>query len=968
MSSEEVIIPPKSRRVPNPEGPPPPPPDAIPDPVPNVIGTRRPSQPTKRKETIMNRFIAAITYPFVLVYRWIVGIVWRLFPSVELDLSSRPYFVGAYEEIKVRTQGIGLDDLEFVITEGAPGGYVSPCRDAEFDPANPSIMLCFGYKPGVYHIEAHKKSDGSLLRTFEFKLDTVWTDSINGPPSSFHGINGGYAVGATWGGGVAGQPQNLNVVPATGTRKVALLLVDTASQRYTTVAADLQAIKDKWLQNFKNGLVGSDGVARSSQKYYREASFNGFDIDCDLFGPVHLSGDFDSYIDEKQAPKNGFDQACITAGDSTTPGDGLIDYNQYQSVIFVMEPWNTTDAAGNAIEKSPWPQAWGGTYSSSKGSKSLGVIQMPHNWALKPIYATIAHELGHNLGLGDQYGNDKLYSTPINDRTLGNWELMAWENLIPQFTIAHRLMLGWIKPEWMKLYNFAEGAPPPPVNETITLNAIENCPLPGGSFPAGRFAGIEVRIADGRNYYVEYRKGQAPEISDKSLPTDSAALVTDVISSGYPTPIDRPGLLKVPNDPDGDGSVLVNGLDYEETDMTNGLTYPVPFRIVVNGIDGTKANVTIQYGTNNRPDPSIRPWPAGPDRPYQSPDIEVQNARNMADPTWFNVPWAGHANTVIARIKNAGSLNAPKVRAEFYVKDNTVGGAPDTFLDDVTLDVNVGDTVPFTTPDSWIPPSEGHFCISVRIPLYQLPSNPAVVEMTELNNFAQSNYDRFISKTASSASREISHLTIGNPYPLPTRIYIFPNQTNPLYRTYLEHTSVCLNPGETRKVKVMFEYDPQLIFRIPVSVGDRTIDDSNRYLGEKIASDFRRKPNHARFAGFIENPFDPHRHVKEFFGGTEMEIVTGKKTSFEYFYKDGSIVGGAVVTEDNKQRLSSGKVIIIFRMTDGKKVYEDYKTVPLSSQGDFAYKAEDLKDKLLTVQGYYLPTEGFGDCYSEMIG
>lgn len=901
----------------------------------------------------MNRFIAAITHPIVLVQKWIVGIVWGLFPSVELDLSSHPYFVGAYDEIKVRTRGIGLDDLKFVISEGAPGGYVSPCRDAEFDPANPSIMLCLGYEPGVYHIEARKKSDGSLLGTFEFKLDTVWTDNINRPSSSFHGINGGYAVGAGWGGGVAGQPQNLNVAPATGTRKVALLLVDTSSQRYTTVAADLQAIKDKWLQNFKNGFVCGDGVTRSSQKYYREASFNNFDIDCDLFGPVHLSGNFDSYIDSKSAPKNGFDQACITAG------DGLIDYNQYQSVIFVMQPWNTTDANGNPIEKSPWPQAWGGTYSTAEGSKSLGVLQMPHNWTFKPIYATIAHELGHNLGLLDQYDDDLHYSTTINNRTLGNWELMAYENQIPQFTIAHHLMLGWIQSAWMKLYNFAQGGGAP-VNETITLNALENCPP-----PAGRFAGIEIRIADGWNYYVEYRKGQAPEISDKSLPTDSAALVTDVISNGFTPPIKRPTLLKVPNDADGDGSVLVNGLDYRETDVTGAPTNPTDFRIVANGIDGAKADVTIQYGANSKPDPSIRPWPAGPDRPYQSPDIEVQNPRNMADAAWFNVPWAGHTNTVIAQIKNGGTLNAPAVRADFYVTDNTVGGATPMFLDYDRHDINALDTVPFYYHD-WIPPAEGHYCISVRIPLYQLPSNPAIVEMTELNNFAQSNYDRFISATASAASREISHVTIGNPYPLPTRIYIFPNQTNPLYRTYLEHTSVYLNPGQTQKVKVMFEYDPQLIFSIPVSIGDRTIDDSNRDLGEKMVSDFRRTPNHARFASFIENPFDPHRHIKEFFGGAEMEIITGRKTRFESFYKDGNLVAGAVVTEDDKQRVSSGKVIVILKMTDGTKVYEDYMTVPLSSQGDFAYKMGDLKDKFLTVQGYYLPTEGFGDCYSEI--
>src|SRR3954452_1732495 len=41
-------------------------------------------------------------------------------------------------------------------------------------------------------------------------------------------------------------------------------------------------------------------------------------------------------------------------------------------------------------------------------------------------------------------------------------------------------------------------------------------------------------------------------------------------------------------------------------------------------------------------------------------------------------------------------------------------------------------------------PASGHFCIAARIPLYVVPTAPTVVEMTELNNVAQSNYDRFL--------------------------------------------------------------------------------------------------------------------------------------------------------------------------------------------------------------------------------
>ena len=481
----------------------------------------------------------------------------------------------------------------------------------------------------------------------------------------------------------------MSVVPASGTRKVALLLVDTSSQRYTTNATDLQAIKDRWLQNLKDGFVGTDGTSRSARLFYREACFNptnSFDLDGDLFGPVQLSGNFDSYIDTNGSPKNGFDQACITAADS------LINYNDYQSVIFVVQPWNTTDLNGNPLERAPWPQAWGGTYTTAEGSKTLGVVVMPHNWSNKPIYATIAHKLGHNLGLGDQYGKPS-YSPNVNNRTVGNWELMDNEIPLPQFTIAHRMMLGWMQAGWLKLYNFAlnGGAP---VDETVTLEAIETCP------PAtGCYGGIEVRIADGYNYYIEYRIGQGVEISDRQLPTNSAVLVTEVISSGFSAPVTRPYILKIPNDTDGDGPVLTNGLDFKATDLSNP-TYPTDFKISVSGINGTTASVRIQYGVNSRPDPSIRPWPASADRQWQSPDIEVKNARDQADASWYNVPWLGHQNTVVAKVKNSGNLNAPSVWANFSIKDYTVGGAPEFALGSDQHNVNALATVDFIT--GWV--------------------------------------------------------------------------------------------------------------------------------------------------------------------------------------------------------------------------------------------------------------------------
>ena len=88
-----------------------------------------------------------------------------------------------------------------------------------------------------------------------------------------------------------------------------------------------------------------------------------------------------------------------------------------------------------------------------------------------------------------------------------------------------------------------------------------------------------------------------------------------------------PTVLLLPNDGDDDGAVLgqrrllPRDRRVAQSPSSSGSTS--------SGINGTKADLRIRYGMNGRPDPSIRPWPASPTRQWQSPDIEVRNARNQ---------------------------------------------------------------------------------------------------------------------------------------------------------------------------------------------------------------------------------------------------------------------------------------------------------------------------------------------------
>lgn len=847
---------------------------------------------------------------------------------VQVELPEEAMFVGSYHRVRVKhASNIHWEDMKFIIPDGPKAGLVSPSNDTSFDASKPHIMLLAGYEPGVYEIEVRHTNTNALLFLGKFEVTALWKNDKEGPSFWFTGIVGSYAVGAAWGGGPSG-PQNVNILPAIGTRRIAVLLVDTSSQRYTASSTTLQEFRDRWEDELINGVT-QNGVTRSVRQYFQEVSYNNFDITAEVFGPVQLPGSWTDYFTMDSSgnwsPQGSYWQACVTAGDSE------IDYTQFDTLVCVSQ-----QVDGPPVQRA-WPYANGGIYTTAGGNVTLGVISMANEWGTdddREIYDTFCHELGHNLGLGDQY-----FPT-VPGRNLGWWEMMDWDDPLPHFTIAHRMMLGWVQASWIETFDFS--ALGGMVDQNVTLHPIEQ-----GAPPSGRKTGIEVRLADGWNYYFEYRRQQTSQIGDRALPEDNIVLPTDVVSSPYTPPSTRPAILHLPPGPAG--VALANTESYQETDYSDA-TYPTDFRADVSGIDGLKADVRIRYGVLSKPDPSIKPWPAGPDRQWQSPDIEVQNARNQADPNWFNVPWVGNDNTIVAHIRNNGTMNAPQVRANFYVQNLNVGGAPESFLDFTTRDIAAGATETFTCPTPWVPPTTGHYCVIVRIPLYQTPASPPavpVVEMTELNNLARSNYDRFISST-STPTREITYVDVGNPYPIATRVFLWPGQSNPLYRTYLEHTWLWLNPGETRKVLMMFEYAP---------------DNMNNKIYPayqvKNYSEMQRFPNDVSVACQIEDPNVIPRHKVDILGGMQVQVVTGKSTKFEKFGMDGNTVYGKVVTKSDGKPVT-GQVIIRIHLDDKNNPYM-YSTDKLV-QGSFATPIDINGTK---IDAYYLPSGSYADCWSK---
>jgi len=849
--------------------------------------------------------------------------------TMNLEMPDEPMYIGSYATVPIRfSAGFppAMDTIDFVIDGGPPAGEVSLSRDSTYDPSSPEIMLLAGHQPGTYRLRAISKVSGDILAEGPFQVIAEWRNKETGPSLWFSGVlpKARGVPGAAWGGGPPDSPQNLDIHSALGTRKVNIVLVDTDESRYPTDPDEVDAIRKHWTD---------EAVANGSSaaNYYKEVSQGKFGLDVSVHGPVNLPGSWDDYFESVKHPGGGdvwrprgeFYQACAAAADS------LIVFSSDQSVACVSKSIDDKQYA--------WPYAGPTVVTTAEGTKILGGISMPADWETltsRKVHHVLSHELGHNLGLPDLYTPEVfMFNPPTQARNVGGWDLMDSDGTLPHFSIAHRMMLGWVDKGWIETSNFQVDMPP--VDKTVVLHPSE-----AGAPPGTRKSAVEVRIADGWNYYFEYRKAQSSHIGDKSLPQDNRVLGTDVVSWPYSPPTARPAIELFDNDPDVDGSVLNNGQNYREVDATDPM-FPTDFAVDASGINGSSANVRVRYGVVSKPDPYIRPWPAAKDRQWESPDIEVKNARNQADPAWKNAPWREHANTIVATVHNGGSLAANGVAVQFFVKDSNLGHVPSTtLLGSAVNDIPPLKSVEFST--MWTPPAVGNYCIMVQIVAYTTAGG--VAEISGANNIAQTNYERFISATASPPSREIALVEVGNPYALPTRVFILPSQTNAFYRTYLGHRWLQLDPGESRKVPIMFEYAPDAAFKGSVDPNPEQ----------------KRLPNNVEFVSFIEDPRADPQHGPEIFAGIQVQVVTGRATRVDELAVHGNRVRGTVATTDDGTRVPGGKAIVTTR--DAHSV--EHNEIVAVTEGSFN---APLRDEWKSMSAYYIPLQGYGDSNSRWI-
>jgi M6 family metalloprotease-like protein len=823
---------------------------------------------------------------------------------------SAPLFVGSWVPLQYDLSGSGLtdDDISFRV-EGDPDAALISHAATTPGPGGVRVpMLVAGGLLGEFEVTMLETSSGTELDRVRFEVVDHWLDPDHGPSKMLVGDSQPPPAG-DWGGG-PNAPQNLGSQAHNGRWRVLILMVNTTDGSYPTAAAPLAAARKAILDEVQDGIAFG-GKTRSARHYYEElsgwnaAAGRGLTIQAynnRVYGPLALPNGWTSYFAQKKdAAGTVIDERWSSMGAtvqtivSRTISDGLLTTADYGNIdVLLMVPFSP-DAPGVGAKRFVWPHAnsaqsfLAGT-NVSTDQRLFGFIFAPPDFATqdgRQLHSTVSHELGHTLGLPDLY-NFPSYAPNVTSRLVPGWDMMGGSrDTLPHYTLSNRMRQGWIDAGHLKLYNFVgQGAK----NDTITLHAAEL-----GAPPAGRVRGIEIRLADGWNTYVEYRATQGTQIAD-SLPTDRRVVITDVTSDSFVTPNSRPPIMFVANDSDGDGPILGVNLDYDDVDPATQKALQV--NVVSTAADN--AVVNVKYGSNGRPDPGIRPWNGGPD--WQSPDIEVRNAKSMADPSrWFNVPWVGNPNTVVAKVRNSGDLLCKGVVVDFFVIEFSTGDGPMVQLGSDTKDIAPNAVAEFTT--GWSPVSDtGHYCIVVRIRLYQDPALAGVVETNIYNNEARSNYTRFVSASASPSSRAVANVALANPFEESTIVSAVVRQTHRLHRVYVDHTWLRVPAGESRTVQIFDE----ALYGFPEA----------DYFDGDITEELWGKDNKVSVEGWAERPFPADCGAPTLTGGAGISVGAGRAVLVEFDSVSLSSATGSVRFLDGGAGQIDGHIVVVARECD----------------------------------------------------
>jgi hypothetical protein len=822
--------------------------------------------------------------------------------QIELRMPLRPAWLSGYVEawVALDAAGVARDDVEFVVDEGPDAGFVSAAVEPAGADGLHRVVVCAAREPGEFTLSCLRRADGERLAVGRFRVVAHWPDADAGPGVVRTGVQQVFAQGS-WGGGGAG-PQNIPVHPAPRVWRV--LMVPLQLKGSTFTAAELDATRTTWPE------VLHGPATPNVRAYYREASLfggaaHGTDIELHrgaVLDPVTVDVAWADALESKGKPWTGwkpslsFPDECATAlsrmlGDR---GEGEAVLKDCDAVVFLVR----TESQGAVMvgtklapAKFMWPTArygdfsWKTAFGAASERKPIVLMPdtLPSGMPAENRFGRVtalAHELGHTLGLPDLY-NRGSFVAEVVPRVIKSLDLMGSDRPLGHFSLPNKLLLGWVKPAWVRSFDFAAN----PSGAAVTLQSLESLTAQGPT--NGRLAGVEIRIKDGQSYYFEYRRQIDGRVGDQQLAAEEGGLQlilgTDVEQPDGKPDAPRPVILRLGVDADGNGPILrATGEDYEETDTTN-IARLHDFRLRLTEFDAAdpdSAHVAVEYVRAHRPELRIERAPGRGD--WKSPDID------LVGPAGANRVVKGHWHRIVARVYNAGSKQADSVRVHFDWLPFTVSPGTWRSLGAASVQaVPPGKTVTFER--HWRVPTSvkldgvevEHFCVKVSIDRYVDPLDPNRSEIVIYNNWAQSNFDTKGLTHGSPAERHWSGVALDNPAGAGATFEVLPDQDSPHVRSYVANAWLRLPPGGSACVPVATES----------LAGDNV-------AGAAFAAAFREgafeRPIRVSFNGFA-TPDDPDRcTTPSLVWGAGLALRPGLRTWIDKLHRDGEAIWGRV--------------------------------------------------------------------------
>lgn len=735
-----------------------------------------------------------------------------------------PLYVGGYARIRADLPALGLAPgaVAYAVREGTEAGSFSAGLETLDPDGSESVMLLAARRPGEYHLEATLVADGSVLAERRFRVTTIWPDDAVGPPIAVTGDQKSSLL--SWGGtgGTAGY-----LKPAPNQFNVLVVLVYLKDRQWDGLEVGARI-------DWKDRVIGG---GESVRRFYEEVSSyvpgaHGTTVQLvgnQVFGPVFVDAGWGDVF----KPESTTD---LNAGWTTKAGnyqafagpisdffadraDGAALLAAADAVTIVVRSGSDGPVdMGPTVPKSPTRYVWGHanqtefnwktptTFTQEKLPVTVMTERYPAGAPQKNQTHTLAHEIGHNLGLADLYDANGDYPAEINERRPSWVDLMSTSAGIPHFSIANRIRLGYVNRNTLRRFDFSAS----PTGGTVRLQATETITAAGPT--GGRASGIEVPITDDWSYLFEYRREQPGQIGDQRLEQAVAGQSRMVVGTDLRVrggDVARPPILLLGKDLDADGPLLVtNNTDYQDSDTTNRQrSHDFTVRIVdIGGANADTAAVEVIYVAAHRPQLNIHPAPGHGN--FKSPDIDV------VGPFGFAIPGVlkGATNTVRIRVHNDGSLPATKTQIRVQWLPFTVAPGPWRQLaTPAPFAVAAGGFTTIEVP--WAVPSSvmvgdkeaQHFCVRVDIERYRDPAHPDQEEVVVFDNWAQSNFDAVSLPFGSPSDRVVTATTASNALDR-TATYVFGvDQSTPWYRVFLGHAWLELTPGETRPIELAYE-------------------------------------------------------------------------------------------------------------------------------------------------------------------